>query len=354
MADTPSASPELACIAQQERALGIGSELSALQSANAQILRELAERAPSGYADALASDAPLPSLQTLTDLPLRTRIEQATARYRGNIASMRSYDAERQSIRAGAGAGLAACHLDAIADPDELSSRVSRLLDAKFKSLALELVGRLDLGNRFSLYSYQGEGGYALFSRVPGTSKFAYDPAEPDDRPLEDMWSGTSGDEIFFPTYPERADQNPDGKNQGYFFSTERVRVYSEDRKIDMAAVDGFLRMTPDDVLRTAEKQTGLMREADRRNAALVERARSLVQEVNASDPPDYHLELNEERTGWVVDFIGNASSRPVTYFTVPSWGVSGSELALDNSENELTRAYVEGIVAKLRKERRL
>lgn len=356
MADGKNESgPGIDCIERQERALGLDGEIAGLEAANARLLESLRRIAPAGYADALSAGKPTPSLDGIADLSVRTEVQKLSASYRTNLGIRQSYADERAKLATTTGADLAACRLDAALDRVEVDRRIEGLIKAKFTQLATALMDRVDLGNRFHVYRYEGEGGYSIFSRVPGTADFAYDVTS--EGTLYER-ERIAEDELFFPVDPAGSPYDAAGDHHGYFFSFHRQYFRGPNRTWDMAAVDKYLRITPDDILREAGSLLTLMHEADRRNAELVASAERLVEDINADGSLDYVLEIRKkrgEREKRIEFFTKNPKpSRFLTYFTIPSWRVEDGSLALQDGDNKLTREYVDSIAAKLRKAKKL
>lgn len=349
MAENPTTTPAIDCIERYERAVGLDGERADVERTNGEILQMLREIAPAGYVEALEAgqDASAMLPDAAHELRIRTRIQQLTDRYIGNKAISTKYAQERATVLADPATGADACTIDSLPDEHELDMRLGMLVDAKFRELVMDLASRATVKNEFFIYRGFDEGkGYELFDRDP-TSEDSIDPKG--EYPY---------DALFFPADTRgREDGIYDdlGEVNGYFFS--RPTPTGEGASWEPAAVERFLRMTPDDILRQAEEGLKPLREADARNKKNLADARALETELQNDPLVDFSLSLS--RDGLITFFSKKidpalATNDPLSdhylgEFAIPSWGVEGGQLVLRNPENQITRAFMEKTAAGMR-----
>ncbi|HRI36632.1 MAG TPA: hypothetical protein PK765_06300 [bacterium] len=345
------------CVNASWEAIGLDGEVVRVESANDEIIRILQGLVPPEYLAALRAGSDTSTLLEglRVDLPTRTNILQLSDRYRGNLAIARSYREKREHLSKSVASDLAACRTDAGRDQEALDNAIDRLVNAKFQALAKALVDRPELADEFSLYHYEGEGGFSLRSRVLGTNRF-----EGEDEGYE-----PEIDALFFPIDHKESIFEAAAYDRGYFFSpTVRnaqdlsgnvFELRNDEGAWNSARLDWFLKLTPDDVLKHVRTRLELIRERIKRNSANMEAAKTLVQMVNKDRSLPYSLEIVESRRGDTIEFRSRAIGTFLTYFTIPRWRVSPSgELEQSNADNKLDMEYIRRVAAELKKKKKL
>lgn len=349
MAENPTTTPAIDCVERYERAIGLDGERADVERMNNEVLQMLREIASTDYVEALEAGQDVAAMlpDATHELHIRTRIQQLADRYLSNKAISTKYAQERAAVLADPATGADACTIDSLPDEHELDMRLGTLVDAKFRELVMDLASRATVKNEFFIYRGFDEGdGYELFDRDP-TSEDSIDPKG--EYPY---------DALFFPADTRgREDGIYDdwGEVNGYLFA--RPTPTGEGASWDPAAVERFLRMTPDDVLRQAEEGLKPLREADARNKKNLADARALETELQNDPSADFSLSVLSD--GSIALFLKEIDPALATNdplgdhylgeLAVPSWRVEDGRLVARNPENQITRAYIEKVAADMR-----